>query len=238
MQGPATLVDVQAIRFDAELHDLGAEFLEDQRREQVGRAVTAIHDDLHPRQIACADALLGVFDVAAPGVVDAGRLADLVRAHPGDLPLAQDLPLDRQLQLVGQLVAIGPEDLEPIILIRVVRSRQHDAGAATHRLRQVRHARRRHRADEEDVHAARDESAGQRGLEHVAGDARVLADDDAVVVGAIGFQDPRDRLAGTQRDFRGDRVFVRFPANTVRAEESGGHGLIRQKPIPFASLNE
>ena len=88
MQGPATLVDVQAIRFDPELHDLGAEFLENQRSEQVGRAMTAIHDDLHPRQIAGAHALFGVFDVAAPGVVDAGGLADLVRAHPGDLTLA------------------------------------------------------------------------------------------------------------------------------------------------------
>ena len=190
MQGPAPLVDVQAIRFDAELHDLGAQFLEDEGREQVGRAVTAVHDDLHPGQIAGADALFRVFDVATAGVVDAGRLADLIRAHPGDFPLAQDFPLDRQLQFVGKLVAIGSEDLEAIVLIRVVGRRQHDPRAATHRLRQVRHPGRRHRADEEHVHAAGDESAGQRRLEHVAGDARVLADDDAVVVGAIGFKNP------------------------------------------------
>ena len=48
IKGADTGVDVDAVGFDSELHDFGAEFLEDERSQEVARAMTAIHDDLHP----------------------------------------------------------------------------------------------------------------------------------------------------------------------------------------------
>ena len=48
IKGADTGVDIDAVGFDAELHDFGAEFLEDERSQEVARAMTAIHDDLHP----------------------------------------------------------------------------------------------------------------------------------------------------------------------------------------------
>ena len=50
------------------------------------------------------------------------------------------------------------------------------------RARQHGDGRRRHRAEQQHVHADRGEAGDQRVLDHVAGQARVLADDDAVAV--------------------------------------------------------
>src|SRR5690606_1160860 len=64
-----------------------------------------------------------------------------------------------------------------------------------------------------------DQPGGQGGFEHVAGNAGILADDDAVAVVAGRAQDLGDRLAGTQGDFGGDRELVRSAADAVGAEK-------------------
>ena len=55
---------------------------------------------------------------------------------------------------------------------------------AAHRPGEDRHRRRRHRPDENDVHADGDEAGGQRGFQHVAGKTGVLADQHPVLMAA------------------------------------------------------
>ena len=200
--------------------------------------MSAIHDDLHAVQVGVTEALLHEFDVASAGVVDAIGFADLVAGHAVRLHVIEDLLFDERLEIVGKLVPIGSEDLETIVLIGVMRSRQHDAGAAAHGLRQVSDRRRRHRAYQEDVHAARHQAARQRGLEHVAGDTRVLADDDTVMIGAAGAQHTGDRLSDAEGDLGRDRVFVRLAADAVCSEEFGRHAVIRPFLPLLASPND
>ena len=71
----------------------------------------------------------------------------------------------------------GREELDAVVVVRIVRGGDHDAAIGAQRARQVRDGRRRHRAHQLHVDAGGDQPGFQRGLEHVVGDARVLADD-------------------------------------------------------------
>ena len=77
-------------------------------------------------------------------------------------------------------------------------------------------------SDHEHIHAHRDQSAGERGFEHVAGDAGVLADEHAVAVRAGRAQHVGDRLAHAQGHFGGDWEFIDPAANAVGSEEFHG----------------
>ena len=121
------------------------------------------------------------------------------------------------LGLVGQLVAVGIEELDAVVGVGVVRGRDHHAEVGPQRAGQHGDRRRRHRPEQEHVHADRREARHQGGLDHVARQARILADHHAVPARAVG-----ELLAGghadLERDLRGHRVRVGEPANAVRAE--------------------
>ncbi len=149
-------------------------------RRFVGRAVGHIDGDaqLVERQLA-RETRLGEFDVAAQGIVDALRAADLAGRRPDVFDLAAenevfDLPLDP----VVQLVAVVAEKLDPVVLVGVMRSGQHDPGVAAQRTGDVRHAGRRQGAELEHVHAQGHQSGRERVFEHVAALAGVLAQGD------------------------------------------------------------
>jgi hypothetical protein len=133
-------------------------------------------------------------------------------------PLAH-AALEIGLDLVGQLEAVGGEDLDAVVLIRVVRRADDDARVGAHRRRDERDPGRRQRPHEQDVGARRDDARLQRRLEHVARQARVLADDDAP--GPRRVTEPlRDRLAQPQRDLGGHGILVGDTADAVGAEEA------------------
>ena len=169
------------------------------RRDAVGRAVRAVDDDAQPveRQLA-RQHVLQEHVVAAVGVVDAERLADAAgrSAACGRVSSPKHQLLDGGFGGVGELEAVGAEELDAVVLERVVRCGDRDAGVGAQAARQERDAGRRHRADQQHVHAHRAEPGGERRLEHVARQARVLADDDlvAAIAGRSGSTGrPRDR---------------------------------------------
>ncbi len=69
------------------------------------------------------------------------------------------------------------EELDAVVLVRIVRGADHDAELAAELLRHVGDAGRRQRPDQVHVDAGSDEARLQRSLEHVAGKPRVLADE-------------------------------------------------------------
>jgi hypothetical protein len=82
------------------------------------------------------------------------------------------------LDFVIELVAVRAEELDPIILVRIVRSAEHDACIRPQRARDIGDAGSRQRPDEQHVGAERHDTRGERILQHVAGKARVFANDD------------------------------------------------------------
>jgi len=105
---------------DAELSDRRAEFLEDQRSEEVRRAVPAIDDQLQAAEIRRPEALLGILDVASARIIDPVGLPDLIRTDRHGFGFGQNRALHRGFEFVGQLVAIRAEDLQPVVFIRVM----------------------------------------------------------------------------------------------------------------------
>ena len=135
------------------------------------------------RRRPLGEAALDEFDVAAAGVVEPLGAAELARRGARSLAAVLELRLDLRLDLVGELVAVGAEQLDAVVLEGIVRGRDH-------RRRDRRAAMRVSMAiagvgsgpDQHHVHAHRDEAGGQRRLEHVAGEPRVLADDDEMAM--------------------------------------------------------
>ena len=215
-------VDVEAIGLDADGDHFGAQLPEGFGRHLVGGAVGAIDDDAQARRGRSArQGALGEFDVA--GWAPSTRLA---RPSPADgarrgAKIGIDQCLDLALDLVGELVAVRAEQLDAVVLIGVVRGRDHHAEIGAQRARQHGDGRRRHRAEQHHVHADRREAGDHGVLDHVAGEARILADHHPVAVVAAPEREARG-LSDLQRQIRRDHA-VRESANAVRPEIFARH---------------
>ncbi|EWS66044.1 hypothetical protein Y695_00676 [Hydrogenophaga sp. T4] len=175
---------------------------------------------------------LAELDVATRRVVHATRLAQVARVGP-DRVLVQ-LGLDGVLPVVRELVALRAEELDAVVSKRVVACRDHHAQAGALCACQVGHGRCRHRSEQDHVHPGGVEAGLQRAFQHVARDARVLADEHRGVrlvalehaphgVGQFENKIGRDRgLADGSADAVGAKVFTghgfdfRVPHGTVR----------------------
>ncbi len=178
------VVDVEAVGLDADLDHFRAEFPQRLGRDLVGGAVGAI--DHHPQAVEArrrAAASAWRIRCSAPAT-SSMRLA---RPSSGDLASrpARSSSISAsmlRLDLVRQLEPVGPEQLDAVVLVKVVGGGDHHAEVAAHRPGQHRHRRRRRRAEQQHVHADRGEAGDHRVFDHVAGKAGVLADDDAVAI--------------------------------------------------------
>ena len=188
--GAAIAVDVGAVGLDGDRNHLGAELPQHGRRHLVGGAVGAIDDDLQAvERGALREAVLHELDVAARCVVDPLGAAEAVALRQLT-PLAAIVDghagLDLGFDVVRQLVAVGPEQLDAVVLKRIVGGRDHDAEIGAHAARQHGDGRRRQRAGEHHIHAAREEAGCQGVFQHIAGKPRILADHDPMPVAAAG----------------------------------------------------
>jgi hypothetical protein len=111
-------------------------------------------------------------------------------------------------------VPVGVEELDAVVLRRVVRGRDHDAQIE----REQSDRRCRQHARDNCVAARGDDSARERLLELGPGCARVTADEDATTAGpeGCGLPQPLDQLDG--------QVLADDPANAVRSEVAAPAG--------------
>ena len=179
----AFLVDVDTIRLDADGDDVGAQFPQRFRHHLVAGAVGAIDHDAQAIEAEVArKRALGEFDIAVMDAVDAAGAAKACALREATLHRLVEQLLDLLLDIVGQLEALRPEQLDAVVFKRIVRGRDHHAEVGPHRFGQHRHRRRRHRAEQEHVHAHRREAGHHGVFDHVAGPPRILADDDAMAM--------------------------------------------------------
>ena len=104
--------------------DLGAELLEAPRaRPCTRRRARSRRRCVRPSSVRCrGNVFLQEDDVAAARVVDADGLADVGRRSDAQRVdrVAEDEPLDLGLDLVGELEAVAAEELDAVVLVRVV----------------------------------------------------------------------------------------------------------------------
>ncbi|MPN19977.1 hypothetical protein SDC9_167352 [bioreactor metagenome] len=72
----------------------------------------------------------------------------------------------------------------------------------------MRHRRRRHRPHRQHIHAHAQQARGQRIFQHVARQPGILAQHRLAAAVTVGAENPGNRLAELQRDFRRDRISV------------------------------
>ena len=220
----AILVDVEAVRIDADLDHLGAKLPQRLGRHLVGRAVGAI--DHRPDAVEAevlGQRALGELDIALTGAVDAGGPADLLRRREQLGHVAEHQLLDLQLRLVGKLVAVRPEQLDAVIGERIVRGGDHHAEIGAERAGQHGDGRRRHRPEQEHVHADGGEAGHQRRFDHVAGEPRILADHHAMAIGAVGEQLARGHAHAQGHLGRHGRG-IGAATDSIRAKIFASHG--------------
>lgn len=201
---------------------LGAQFAEHMRSDVVGGAVGGVDHQLQPVEIQVVrEGALAEFDVAALGVGHAARAAQFFRADAAQR-LVHRL-LDGGLDVVGQLHAMGGEELDAVVLVRIVRGADHDTGGQAQRARQVGHGRRRDGPGQQHVDTGGRQAGFQGGFQHVAGNAGVLADHDlgpvaaapAGVLAMFARQHPAGGIAQTQREGGVDHRAADFAAHAV-----------------------
>ena len=186
----AAVVDVLPVRLDAERDDLGAQLLEDRRGDLVGGPVGAVDHDGQPveRQLR-GEERLEEDDVAADGVVDALGLADAARrwgaARGSPAPSADPPSTSRSISSSSSSGSLKPsreKNLMPLSWYGLWLALMTTPASA--RIDWVMKAMpgRGQRPAEQHVHAHGADARRRWPLQHVAGEAGVLADDDAVPV--------------------------------------------------------
>ncbi len=226
--GAIAVVDIAAIGLVADRHHVGAQLVEHVRGDVVGGAMRAVDHQLQAVQVAVVrEGALAELDVAARRVVDPARAPQLFGRHAMHRRL--ELGLDRQFDLVRQLVAGGREELDAVVVVWIVAGRDHHAGGQPQRAGQIGHTGRRQRAGQQHMDAGRGKARFQRGFQHIAGDPRVLADQHrglALRARLAKRQHAPRRIAEPHHEVRRDRRLADPAAHAIGAEVFACHPIV------------
>ncbi|MCY1412218.1 hypothetical protein D9M71_276180 [compost metagenome] len=227
-------VDVETVRLRGDHRHLGAQLAEYAGRHLVGGAMGAVEHQLEAGEIGAGrHAALAELDVAAGRVVDPRRLAQLRRLDHAHRRIEQ--LLDHQLDLVRQLGSLAGEELDAVVVVRIVRGTDDDPGIGMEGAGQVGHRRGGHRTEQHHVGARGNQSGLQGRLEHVAGDPRVLADQYLAV--ALATERHAGGPAQPEHELGGDRKFADPSANAVGTKIFSAHSIILLSIHPFHGGN-
>ena len=155
-------------------------------------------------------AVQGVHTVvaAAHGAVHGGR----------KLRMVQDQVLHTPLHLIGELIALGVEDLDAVVSIGVVGGGDDDTGVRLLLHRQKGHRRGGDGAQGHHVAAYGADTGHQGRFQHIGGNAGVLADGDEGTAALLLRQDGGHRLSHMKCPLRRQGL-PRYAADAVGAKE-------------------
>src|SRR5205814_3112105 len=133
--------------------------------------------------------------------------------------------LDVLLELFGEFFAGAREHFDAVVLERIVRRRNHDAGGISHARRQVRNRRRRNDAGTHQRRVLAVDTKRQLALDPPARFARVAAGQKArpaIAPGQSGVKRkrPRERSTKPTNSRRIEGIGAGLAAHTVRAEQT------------------
>src|SRR5581483_10623011 len=215
----AAHVDVRAVgRVADRVHDRAAA-LERRRGDTGVRAVRAVDGEAQPGEVL-PEALEDVVEIGV------GRDLDVLDAALVDAGRRGEQLLDLLLGLVRQLASVRVEELDAVVLRRVVRGGDDDAEVE----RRERDGRRRQHAADDAVAARRDDAAREALLELDPRGARVPADEHL-----RGARPERGRAA-EPLDERRRQKLADDPTDTIGAEEPARHEVARYRLLNCGAL--
>ena len=175
--GRATVrVDVDTVRLGMDKVSLERQHAKKLRCRRGCSAVGAIHQNPQAGQITIQSGVQ-VMDVILLHLAHAMETGtDLAVGLGGNVGVIEDQLLHLSLHFVGQLVALAVENLDTVVLKGIVRRGDDDTGISVLLHRQKRNGRRRNGSERHHVTAHGADARHQGGLQHIRGDACVLAD--------------------------------------------------------------
>ncbi len=199
------------------------------------------HDSQAVQLEAIVDRGLAELDVAPGGVIDADRLAEPIRRH--GFQRLVELVLDFGLDLVGEFQPFRREELDAVILVGIVRRRDHDPGIGPERARQIGDARRGHRPQQRDIGPGGREPRLQCRFEHVPGNSRVFTDDHLgprrlggllsdLMAAKLARQHSAHGPAQLQHEVGSDGILSDSAADTVGTEITSTHDRLAPEAPP------
>ena len=204
--------------------DRGAGRLEHLGAHRAAGTVRAIEDHAQATGRDRARKAQPMVAIAIEELVRGDRSTEVAVPDPAELLGAPDQLLELVLDGVVELEALLVEDLEAVVVCRVVRGRDHDPGREVTLAGEERQRGGRDDADLVHVGAEARRTGSDRGDEHVAGSPGVLAHHQR----AVGTHEPMGRRAAERVGQRRLQVDVRDAADSIGAEEAGhAGGLLR-----------
>ena len=182
--GPTALVDIEAVGPHGKLGDLGAKLAQHVACNVVCGSVPAIDGD--PQAMQRRGRTVGALaelNVTAPGVDNAPSAAHRLRRHAGHGLVQRGF--DGQFVGIRQLATIGAEQLDTVVVVRVMRCADHDADLGAEGAREISNCRCGHRADEQDIDARRGEAGFQCRFKEIPGQPRVFSDHDLAAARSV-----------------------------------------------------
>src|SRR5437867_922005 len=212
--------DVGAVGPHTDRDHLGAETPEHAWRDAVSRAVGAVAGDREAAQVERRAGAQEV-DVHRLRPVVAHQRADLRSAGAGRAIRALEPLLDVGLPRVRKLGPLGREELDAVVLERIVRGAEHDATVSLEATREHRDAGGGQHTDGVTVGAGGQAARDQCPLEERARATGVPSDDESHPVSAVVELERCHELAAhTERKLGRERLFVRHAPDPVGAEQA------------------
>ncbi len=205
-------VNVHTVRLAADSNHGRTQLTQHVRGDVVGGAVGAV--DHHFQAIQAQFVREGAFaelNVATRSVDDAAGFTQLSGVHAGDLFF--HFGFNGLFYVIRQLGAVDREELDAVIIKRVVRGGDNDTGFGTEGTGQIGYRRSRHRAGERGRQTRCRQTGFQRRLQHIARDTGIFTNDD--FARTVACQHLACRPSQLQDEIRGDRRIAHATTNPI-----------------------
>ena len=220
MSRAAVIIDVQAIGLSSNHRNIRSQLAEYTRRHLVSCTMSTIEHHLQPSKIGAGrHTALAELDITPCSIIDARRLANLCRLNHRHR-LIQQL-LNHQFHFIWQLGALTGKELDAIIVMRIVRGTDDNAGLRLKSTGQIGHCRSWHRPQKLHIGAGSSQPSLKSRLEHIAGNARVLANQNAAL--AVLAESHARRPAELEHELGSDWILPDMTTNTVGSEILSAH---------------
>ena len=213
MGGAAAGVDVDAVGLAEDQVGFALQPLEQVGSCAGGCAVGAVHDDAQALERPGGFGHMSHIFIAG-GMGLGLHPADLFtgnRRGPGRIV---DQGFHRRFQLIGQLTAVGAEDLDAVVLKRIVGRRNDNACIGLVRHGEIGHGRCGDDPQQYGVGSGGADARGQSTFQHIPGNAGVPADIDLGLVGKLLCQ----HTGGGKPGFKGQsagQFLIGYPTDAV-----------------------
>ena len=134
-----------------------------------------------------------------------------------DLKLSVNVILDLEYRLLIHLLTVSVEQLDAVVIVRIVGSGDHDTAVEIIHSCNVSNRRRRCNMHDVSIRAGSHQARAKRVLKHVAGSSRILADHDLCLLAFSGAVVPAEEASDLDRMLKG-QVFISFSAEAVCTE--------------------